>query len=169
MKCPNCKVIGFLFVALFPFVAPAFADADQTATQNELVLIGGVADLRKDNRLPFGVVQARFAPDFHGIRPYANVGWESRGSVYVAGGAYYNFELQRRCRITLGFGPGYYRHRGSASNLGYAVEFYSWIEFSSVIFDKRVGLSVGHLSNAHLGAHNPGTEDVSLSVGVLSW
>jgi hypothetical protein len=37
------------------------------------------------------------------------------------------------------------------------------------VLDKRIGLSVGHLSNAHLGSRNPGTEDVSLSVSVLSW
>ena len=54
-------------------------------------------------------------------------------------------------------------------DLGYAIEFYSWIELSAVVLDKRIGLSVGHLSNAHLGSRNPGTEDVSLSVSVLSW
>jgi hypothetical protein len=157
-------------MALTLSILPPFAAATEPgAARNDLLLIAGMADLREGEKLSFGVVQARFAPDYHGIRPYSNLGWASGGSTYVGAGLFHNFELPRHLRLTLGTGPGYYRHRGNVSNLGYAIEFYSWIELSAVVLDKRIGLSVGHLSNAHLGSRNPGTEDVSLSASVLSW
>jgi hypothetical protein len=149
--------------------SPVVSAAGETKAESELVLVGGVADLRKSDKLPFGVVQLRLKENYRGVHPYANVGWGGGGNGYAGAGLLYNFEMPRRLRLTLGTGPGYYRHAGNHSNLGYAVEFYSWVELSALVMDRRIGLSFGHLSNASLGSRNPGTEDVSLSISVISW
>lgn len=163
-------VLASLGMALAAAILSPFASAaGETKSESELLLIGGVADLRKSNKLPFGVVQLRFAQNYLGTHPYVNVGWARGGSGYAGAGLLYNFDMPRRLRLTLGAGPGYYRHAGNDPDLGYAVEFYSWVEISTVVADRRIGLSFGHLSNAHLGSHNPGTEDVSLSISVFSW
>jgi hypothetical protein len=152
-------------VVLSPFAIAAEPMVDR----NDLLLIGGVGGLRKGEKLPFGVVQLRFAPSYYGIHPFTSAGLAKDGSAYASVGLLYKFEMPRHLRLTVGTGPGYYRHEGNSLNLGYMIEFYSWVELSTIAFDRRIGLSVGHLSNAHLGSRNPGTEDVSLSVSVLSW
>jgi len=148
-----------------------FAD-DRAQPKNELVLLGGVADIRRSNTLPFGAIQARFAPNWHGIHPYAQVGYESGGSAIGAAGILYNFLLPGKfkdLRLTLGTGPGLYHHAGSATNLGNTIEFYSWAELSMPIWAHRVGVSIGHISNAHIGHHNPGLDGVNASIVALTW
>jgi hypothetical protein len=148
-----------------------FAD-DQAQPKNELVLLGGVADIRRSNTLPFGAIQARFAPNWHGIHPYAQVGYESGGSAIGAAGILYNLLLPGKfsdLRLTLGTGPGLYHHAGSATNLGNTIEFYSWAELSMPIWAHRVGVSIGHISNAHIGHHNPGLDGVNASIVALTW
>ena len=155
--------------ALIPFAAFAL---DPAQPKNELLLLGGVADIRRSETLPFGAVEARFAENWYGIHPYAQFGAESGGSAFGGGGLLYNFSLPdkwRDIRLTLGTGPGIYHHNGAAINLGYAVEFLSWVELSTNIMGRRVGVSLSHISNAHLSRHNPGLDGINMSVVALTW
>jgi hypothetical protein len=163
-------LILILAVACMPMVG--FAD-DRAQPMNELVLLGGVADIRRSNNtLPFGAVQVRFAPNWYGIHPYAQVGYESGGSVIGLGGILYNLLLPGKfsdLRLTLGTGPGVYAHKGGSTNLGNTVEFYSWVELSLPVLAHRVGVSFSHISNAHLSHHNPGIDGVNASIVALTW
>ena len=106
MNLPRHRTVMLLLLALAPSILPPFAAATEPGTaRNDLLLIAGLADLREGGPLPFGVVQARFAPDYRGIRPYANLGWASGGSVYAGAGLFHNFELPRHLRLTVGTSP----------------------------------------------------------------
>jgi hypothetical protein len=149
--------------------ASAAAGPEQAPRANDLVLIGGYGDLRQRKRVPTGAVDVRFAKDYFGLHPYVDLAVGNRGSRYAGLGLLYDFEMPCRLRLTVGSGPGYYRHNRGSTYLGYAVEFHSWLEVSRVVLGRRIGLSVGHISNAHLASCNPGSENVSLSVVVRSW
>jgi hypothetical protein len=167
----NMKITLILIFAVTCMPIVGFAD-DRAQPTNELVLLGGVADIRRSDTLPFGAVQARFAPNLYGFHPYAQFGYESGGSVIGAGGILYNLLLPGKfsdLRLTLGTGPGLYHHEGAATNLGNAIEFYSWAELSTTILAHRVGVSIGHISNAHIGHHNPGLDGVNASIVALTW
>ena len=57
--------------------------------------------------------------------------------------------------------------KGNGKDLGHEIEFRSTLEISYQLKNKnRIGLSVGHLSNAGIGDINPGTEILSLSYQV---
>ena len=65
--------------------------------------------------------------------------------------------------ITPSFGVGIYDD-GNGKKLGNSIEFRTTIEFSYQLDNKnRIGLSIGHISNANLGDKNPGAEIISLS------
>jgi hypothetical protein len=167
----NMKITLILILAVACMPIVGFAD-DRAQPKNELVLLGGVADIRRSNTLPFGAIQARFAPNWYGIHPYAQFAYESGGSIIGAGGILYNLLLPGKfndLRLTLGTGPGLYHHEGGSTNLGNAIEFYSWAELSMPILAHRVGVSIGHISNAHIGHHNPGLDGVNASVVALTW
>ena len=53
---------------------------------------------------------------------------------------------------------------GDGKKLGNAIEFRTTLEISYQLkSNNRIGLSFGHISNANLGANNPGVEILSLS------
>lgn len=96
------------------------------------------------------------------LQPRAMASWATDGSRLLGTGLLLNLDLDARSRFTLGFGPGYYeRNRGR--DLGSSIEFITTAEFS---FDvgrrRRIGLSVGHISNGGLNGKNPGTETLML-------
>jgi len=84
-------------------------------------------------------------------------------------GLLHTFDLPRKLQLTVGTGPGWYRHEHNDPDLGYAIEFASWVEISAEIMHQRVGLSLTHLSNAHLGHRNPGTEALGLNIHFKQW
>jgi hypothetical protein len=161
----TAPVIFGIALAAFQGVAPVRAALPEPPPPpNEIVLVGGVDNLRHVDKQAFGTVRAQYADNFHGVRPFAQVGLAHAGSVYGGAGLLFDFPLSRRAWLTVGSGPGVYRHKGNDPDLGYAVEFASWIEVSTIVLQRRVGLTFGHLSNAHLGSRNPGTETLGLTV-----
>ena len=65
--------------------------------------------------------------------------------------------------FTPSFGLGYYED-GNGMKLGNKLEFRTTLEISYQLQNKdRVGLSLGHISNANIGNINPGVEIISLS------
>ncbi|MDO8539426.1 MAG: hypothetical protein Q7S40_03230 [Opitutaceae bacterium] len=53
---------------------------------------------------------------------------------------FYECKLAPRTWLTFGTGPGLYRHKGNDPDLGSAVEFASWIEVTTIVFNRRIGL-----------------------------
>jgi lipid A 3-O-deacylase len=98
--------------------------------------------------------------------------WEKHGRVLrplVAGmvtsdGASYAYDLPlgRRLLLTPSFAPGLYAH-GGGLDLGHVVEFRSQLAVDFRLRGGRIGLSFSHMSNAHLGARNPGAEALVLN------
>jgi len=140
-----------------------------TKQPNEVVFYAGDDNLRHSANNGFRSVQLRFAESYDGFHPLLQGAWDSAGGSYIGTGLFYNFNLPDTLRLTVGTGPGWYRHHGADPNLGYGLEFASWIELSWVMFDRRVGVSFAHLSNAHLSAQNPGTEGLAIATHLASW
>ena len=125
----------------------------------------GIADREAvDN---FVSLEARGPRDWHGLRPWGGVTLVDSGSWFAGAGAIYDIPLSRHARLTLGSGPFYYTPEENDDDLGFDLEFYSFAELSwEWTRGRRLGLRVGHLSNAGLGRRNPGTETLSLLVSL---
>lgn len=166
------KSILTLLIAVTLLESVGLAGVDPAQPTNELDALAGVADFRRSNNLPFGSLELRFAENWEGLHPYALVGAEGGGSLIGAGGLLYNIQLPdklRDVRFTLGTGPGIYHHDGSSTDLGDSVEFYSWAELSTKVYGRRIGVSLSHISNAHLSRHNPGIDGVNVTATLASW
>jgi Lipid A 3-O-deacylase (PagL) len=152
-----------------PGQASDWSAFDAAWNPDEIVFTAGDYNLRHSADRGFGALQIQFAKNYHGFHPYVQGGRASIGSKYVGSGVLYNFDLPYTLRLTAGSGPGWYQHGGHDVNLGYGLEFDSWVELSGEIFHRRVGVTFSHISNAHLSNHNPGTEALGLSSHLLAW
>lgn len=154
---------GILMVGLLSGAAlPAAAYAQDGAS-----LQVGVMDFnawRKSGDHPAGVQgEYRFANQFRwGIQPMLGAFANTEGAVYAYGGIYRDFHPMRALVISPNIAIGAY-HPGDSKNLGGPVEFQTGLDLYTPVgrFD-RIGLSVRHISNAHIYHHNPGTENVTL-------
>ena len=166
------RAAGLLALWLVLAVSSFAADrptAAATRPADELLLIVGAADLRQSDKAAIAALQVRFAANYRGIHPFVAAGAVYGGTHYAGAGLLYDFDLARHLRFTFGTGPGYYHHKGRDTDLDYKIEFNSWAELSTDFSGHRLGLIFGHLSNAHLGRHNPGTETIGLTWSALTW
>ena len=145
------------------------ARAESVPEPNVLAAIAGINDLRHHEHHEYGGIQARFAESWHGFHPFVQGALSGHGSDYAGGGIFYAWNLPHSFKLTLASGPGWYRHDNADPQLGSAVEFASWIELSREIGGRTVGLNFAHVSNAHIGRINPGTEGVGLAVELWRW
>ncbi len=137
---------------------PVMLSAQETAHISLGTGMLGVLD--KDRTLNFSA-DYRFAAKGP-VQPRLLASWATDGSRLLGAGLLLNLDLAARCRLTLGFGPGYYeRNRGR--DLGSTVEFVSTAEFSIAAGrQRRIGLAAGHISNGGLNGKNPGTETLTV-------
>ena len=106
-------------------------------------------------------VEIRLPHNWHCIRPWLGTSVSDNGTWFAGAGFIYDFKPSPDWVITLGSGPFYYE--SDHDDLGFDLEFYSFLEVTRRFRnDVRLGLRVGHLSNAGLGRINPGTENVTL-------
>lgn len=106
-------------------------------------------------------VEIRLPQNWHGIRPWVGTSVSDNGTWFAGAGFIYDFTPSPDWTVTLGTGPFYYESMND--ELGLDLEFYSFIEVTHRLRnDIRLGMRVGHLSNAGLGRINPGTENVTL-------
>ncbi len=96
------------------------------------------------------------------IKPFYGLEFTTDSAFYILGGVYVEEELWKNFFITPNFGVGYYSN-GDGKDLGSELEFRSTLEVSYGFSRNRIGLSLGHISNASIGEKNPGTEILSLS------
>lgn len=116
----------------------------------------------------FASLELRLAQHWRGIRPWMGVTVVDSGTWFAGAGFIYDFRLPRSFRVTIGSGPFYYRRRTDRDkDLGFDLEFYSFIEATKEFKrGARLGLRLGHLSNAGLGRRNPGTETFALVASI---
>lgn len=120
----------------------------------------GVADDEAAD--PLAGLELRFPQNWQGVRPWIGLNLTDGNTWFAGAGLVYDIELTRDYRATVGTGPFYYQNR-PGRDLGLELEFYSFLEITRELpRDQRLGIRIGHLSNAGLGRRNPGSETVSI-------
>ena len=100
----------------------------------------------------------------YGIRPMFGISSTEKGSVYGYGGVHWDIPIvDKQLYISPNFAVGLYR-AGDGKDLGGALEFRSGLELAYQFpNDHRLGLTINHISNAHLYRRNPGVEALLLT------
>ena len=128
-------------------------------------------DIRFERRFDNTLVDIGPEEDnFFYLKPFAGIEVTTDSALYVLGGIYLEDNLgklltgnQNKWNFTPSFGLGYYDD-GDGKKLGNKLEFRTTIEISYQLKnDDRIGISLGHISNANIGNKNPGVEIISLS------
>ena len=111
--------------------------------------------------------------EFFDLKPFAGFEITSDSANYFLVGVYLEDNIgtlftgdSSNFIFTPSFGTGYYKD-GDGKKLGNSIEFRTTLEISYQLKNNnRIGLSLGHISNANLGTNNPGVEILSLSYQV---
>ena len=111
--------------------------------------------------------------EFFNLKPFAGIESTSDSAYFLIAGVYLDDNIGTLLTgepsnfiFTPSFGTGYYKD-GDGKKLGNSIEFRTTLEISYQLKNNnRIGLSFGHISNANLGANNPGVEILSLSYQV---
>ena len=97
------------------------------------------------------------------IKPFFGLMMNTGSGKYAYLGLRKDYFLSNKWNLTPSFATGYY-HQGSSKDLGSNLQFRSQLELSlNLENQKRIGVSISHISNANLATHNPGTESVVIS------
>ena len=103
-------------------------------------------------------VQARFQKKVWLFTPQVGAFLTTESGFYAYVGGLIDFFLGKRYVLSPGFAVGTYS-QGDGKRLGGALEFRSSLEISYLLVNQaRLGIQVGHLSNASIYDENPGTE-----------
>ena len=96
------------------------------------------------------------------IAPFVGVQGTSDGAFYGYGGFGFDVNFSPNLVLTPNVAAGYFAP-GSGTRLGYPLEFRSGAELAWRFADmSRLGVAVHHISNAGLGKHNPGEQEILL-------
>ena len=100
------------------------------------------------------------------IKPFYGIEITTDSAVYGIGGIFIEEKISKNFFLTPSFRIGAFS-KGNGKDLGHEIEFRSTLEISYKLKNKnRIGLSIGHISNAGIGDTNPGAEILSLSYQV---
>ena len=128
-------------------------------------------DFRYERRFDNSIIDIGPKKDnFFYMKPFAGIELTSDSAFYLISGIYLEDNLgelmtgeENNWNFTPSFGLGYYDD-GNGKKLGNKVEVRTTLEFSYQLANKdRIGISLGHISNANIGNKNPGAEIVSFS------
>ena len=128
-------------------------------------------DFRYERRFDNSIIDIGPKKDnFFYMKPFAGIELTSDSAFYLISGIYLEDNLgelmtgeENNWNFTPSFGLGYYDD-GNGKKLGNKVEFRTTLEFSYQLTNKdRIGISLGHISNANIGNKNPGAEIISFS------
>lgn len=153
------------FAVLLNLASPGRAQPSVAPDREPLTLVArfgmlGVADAEPAD--PLAALELRLAQNWRGLHPWVALNLTDSRTWFAGAGLVYHLELSPNYRLTLGSGPFYYQHEPER-DLGLDLEFYSFAELTRKLpRNQRVGLRVGHLSNAGLGRRNPGSETISV-------
>lgn len=117
---------------------------------------------RRHDQAVEGRLEYRSGPLAPGLRAVAAALATTDRSLFLGAGIAYEIRLGR-WDVTPSFVPGLYRH-GGGRDLGYPLEFRTQAEVGYRLRrGSRVALAFSHLSNAGLGARNPGQESLTVN------
>ena len=128
-------------------------------------------DFRYERRFDNSIIDIGPKKDnFFYMKPFAGIELTSDSAFYLISGIYLEDNIgdlvtgkDNNWNFTPSFGLGYYDD-GNGKKLGNKVEFRTTLEFSYQLTNKdRIGISLGHISNANIGNKNPGAEIISIS------
>ena len=111
--------------------------------------------------------------NFFFLKPFFGLEYTNDSASYFLTGIYFEDNLgelfdgdKSKLFFTPSFGAGIYDN-GSGKKLGNDIQFRTSFEISYELKNqKRIGISLSHISNANLGDKNPGVEVLSLSYHV---
>jgi hypothetical protein len=142
--------------------------AEDSAAKADVVIHTGIVGVFDEEAADnFFSIEARLRANWNGIRPWAGLTVVDNGAWFSGAGFIFEYAATDHLRLTGGTGPFYYSRGKAGDDLGLSLEFYSFAEASWAWANgSRIGLRLGHLSNAGLGRRNPGTETLSLIVSL---
>lgn len=144
------------------FLCPAWSCSGRTDAGDDrawFTFSSGLSGIFDTEHNPTFIVEYRFGPNWHGLRPWGSFSWATDGALWVGGGAMYTLSLgDGNWQLSAGSGPGYYeRHQGA--DLGSHLEFCSFGEISrNMPWGHRVLFRLMHISNGGITEKNPGNE-----------
>ena len=157
---PIAGILVFAAARLIAQPEPARSKPDDPSY---LAFTAGCGEALDSDRVFVAGLEYRFRQNYLGIHPYAHAAWTTYGDSYLGAGLYYSINLGQYWRATISSGPGYYRHGHFWKDLGSKLEFDSSLEISKeVARHRRIGLRMGHVSNAGVAHYNPGSETLEL-------
>jgi lipid A 3-O-deacylase len=113
-----------------------------------------------------GQLEYRFSTDWSGFRPQAGLLVTSDSASYLYAGIGYPYSINDIWSVTPSISAGYYDN-GADTDLGCDLEFYSQLVLEyKLSSNAKVGLGIGHISNADIGDFNPGAEVAYLSYSI---
>ena len=128
-------------------------------------------DFRYERRFDNSILNIGPKEDnFFFLKPFIGFEYTGRSASYFLTGIYLEDNIgqlfkgdKNKLLFTPSFGVGYYEN-GTGKDLGNSLQFRTTLEFSYEFSNKRrIGLSLGHISNANTSGKNPGVEVLSLS------
>lgn len=123
--------------------------------------IGATGVLRHEGNI-FYSLEYRFKESRKGLHTAVLLGWNAHVR-YVNFSLGYSRMFGPRWTAMIATGPGVYSHDRQADDLGAPLEFMSRLEVARIFSgERRLGLRVAHISNAHVSPINPGDESLSL-------
>lgn len=156
-------------VATVCLISAAMAGAqpapDGRAGLPEMVALGaGYSGIFRERDRPVFSVEYRFGESRKGLHTALLLGWNSDAR-YLNFSLGYSRYFGARWTAMIATGPGVYSRESDGDDLGSPLEFLSRIEVARIFSrQRRVGLRLSHISNAHVSPHNPGNESLALVV-----
>ena len=166
------RAVGRLFTALcFSILGTGLADKCNAEERDPLprektvgldpdfIVVGlGGFDLNDNEKAGQFEIQARFQKRIWFFKPQIGAFVTTKSGFYAYGGGSVDLFLARRYVVSPSFSVGFYQ-KGDGKELGGQLEFRSALEIAYRLRSRaRIGLQVGHLSNASIFDANPGTE-----------
>jgi lipid A 3-O-deacylase len=161
--CARAVLAGIVIACAIPMRAAAAAEN----SPNYLILGVGAFDLFEENvvdhnRSAAGTVELRLGTKLLGIGPALGLLANVDGGVFGYGGLYFDLPFGPIVITPLGAIGGY--RQGDSKDLGGVFQFRASIT-AAYQFENasRLGVELGHISNAHIHEENPGEEDAFIT------
>jgi lipid A 3-O-deacylase len=123
---------------------------------------GGVYDMLHDNTAGEFRGEYRFGQKLWIFKPFVGIMATTKGAFYGYGGFLVDIYLGNRWVFMPNAAAGYYDN-GNGKVLGSHVEFRTGAELAYRFDDRsRLGVTFHHISNAGIGQHNPGEEEMAV-------
>lgn len=165
---PFCNKGLRAFAAALCLAVTGYAEDAHAQDPSFLTFSGGYFDFnRQKNTAAEAGVQWRGSEKLWIFQPIVG----AMGTSDISGNIYAGISLDiffgNRLVFRPSFAPGLYTKGSKGHDLGHTIEFRSGAELAYRFDDRsRLGLEIYHLSNAHLGDKNPGSESIVLTYSI---